>query len=126
MKLTFNDALNFREFYTTVHDLKFPLRTGYRLNCLLKALEPHYGFYQEQLTFIIEEYAEKDENGNFIHNDDGNFKIPPEKIMECNTKINELLNFEIEIEAKPLNISEIETLELSMDKIQGIIPFITE
>lgn len=126
MKLTFNDALNFREFYTTVHDRKFPLRTGYRLNCLLKALEPHYGFYQEQLTSIIEEYAEKDESGNFIRNEDSNFKIPPEKIVECNTKINELLNFEIEIEAKPLNISEIETLELPMDKIQGIIPFITE
>lgn len=126
MKITFNDALNFREFYTTVRDQKFPLRTGYRLNCLLKALEPHYSFYQEQLTSIIEENAEKDTNGNLIHNEDGNFKIPPEKIMECNEKINELLSFEIEIDAKPLNVSEIETLELPMDKIQGIIPFITE
>lgn len=126
MKLTFNDALNFRGFYAKIKDKKFPLRTGYRLNCLIKALEPHFSFYQEQLTSIIEEFSEKDEQGNIARDEKGNFKVVPDKISECNNKLNELLLFEIEIDAKPLNISEIENLELPMEEIQGIFPFITE
>lgn len=126
MKLIFNDVLNFRSFYTKIKDKKFPLRTGYHLNCIIKALEPHFSFYQEQLTQIFNDYAEKDERGSIAQDENGNLKILPDKIAECNDKINELLNFEIEIDAKPLKISEIENLELPMDEIQGIIPFITE
>lgn len=126
MKLTFNDALSFRNFYAKIKDAKFPLRTGYRLNCLAKAIEPHFSFYQEQLAQIFNEYAEKDENGQIVRDETGNLKILPDKIAECNVKLNELLAFEFEIEAKMLNISEIERIELSMDEIQGITSFITE
>lgn len=126
MKLTFNDALSFRGFYTKIKDRKFPLRTGYHLNCIAKAVDPHFSFYQEQLSQIFNEYAEKDANGEIVRDEAGNFKIVPDKIAECNTKLNELLMFEFEIDAKPLNISEIENLELQMDEIQGILPFITE
>ncbi len=126
MKLTFSDALSFRNFYAKIKERKFPLRTGYHLNCIAKALEPHFSFYQEQLTQIFDEYAEKDENGQIVRDETGNLKILPEKIAECNVKLNELLAFEFEIEAKMLNISEIESIELSMDEIQGITSFITE
>lgn len=126
MKITYSEALSFRNFYAKIKDNKFPLRTGYRLNCIAKAIDSHFSFYQEQLAAILSEYAEKDEMGNIARDESGNFKVPPEKIPECNTKLNELLAFEFEIEAKPLNISELEALELEMDEIQGIMAFITE
>jgi hypothetical protein len=126
MKITYSEALSFRNFYAKIKDNKFPLRTGYRLNCIAKAIDNHFSFYQEQLAAILGEYAEKDEMGNIARDENGNFKVPPEKIPECNTKLNELLAFEFEIEAKPLNISELEALELEMDEIEGIMAFITE
>lgn len=126
MKISFSEALSFRGFYSKIKDRKFPLRTGYRLNCIAKAIDPHFSFYQEQLLTILNEYAEKDENGNIVRDDAGNFKVIPDKIAECNEKFSELLAFEFEIEAAPINISEIESLELSMDEIQGIISFVIE
>lgn len=126
MKISFSEALSFRSFYSKIKDRKFPLRTGYRLNCIAKAIDPHFSFYQEQLSAILNEYAEKDESGNIVRDEAGNFKVIPDKIAECNEKFNELLAFEFEIDAAPINISEIESLELSMDEIQGIISFVTE
>ena len=126
MKITYSEALSFRSFYSKIKDNKFPLRTGYRLNCIAKAIDNQFLFYQEQLAAILNEFAEKDAQGNIARDNDGNFKVPPEKIADCNMKLNDLLLFEIDIEAKPLNISELEALELEMDEIQGIMAFITE
>ena len=126
MKITYSEALSFRNFYAKIKDKKFPLRTGYRLNAIAKAIDNNFSFYQEQLAAILSEYAEKDESGNIKRDEEGNFKVPPEKIPECNMKLNELLAFEFEVEAKQLNISELEALELEMDEIEGIMTFITE
>lgn len=126
MKIDFNNALAFRTFYSKIKDQKFPLRTGYRLNCIAKALEPHISFYQESITNIINEFAEKDENGKIIPDENGNFKILTEHIEICNTKITELLNLEIEIDVKQLNIEELENIEVGMEDLVGISPFITE
>lgn len=126
MKITYSEALSFRNFYAKIKDKKFPLRTGYRLNAIAKAIDSNFSFYQEQLAAILGEYAEKDESGNIKRDEEGNFKVPPEKIPECNMKLNELLAFEFEVEAKQLNISELEALELEMDEIEGIMAFITE
>ena len=126
MKITYSEALSFRNFYAKIKEKKFPLRTGYRLNCIAKAIDNQFPFYQEQLATILNENAEKDENGNFIKDEDGNFKVPQEKIPDCNAKLNDLLAFEIELDVKPLDISELDTLELGMNEIQGIMAFITE
>ena len=126
MKITYSEALSFRNFYAKIKDKKFPLRTGYRLNAIAKAIDNNFSFYQEQLAAILSEYAEKDENGNIARDENGNFKVPAEKIADCNMKLNELLIFEFEIDAKQLNISELEALELEMDEIEGIMAFITE
>ena len=61
MKITYSEALSFRNFYAKIKDNKFPLRTGYRLNCIAKAIDNHFSFYQEQLAAILGEYAEKEE-----------------------------------------------------------------
>lgn len=126
MKITYSEALSFRNFYAKIKENKFPLRTGYRLNCIARAIDNHFPFYQEQLAAILGEYAEKDAQGNIARDEEGNFKVPPEKIMECNMKLNDLLLFEFELEAKPINISELENLELEMEEIQGLTSFITE
>ena len=126
MKINFNNALAFRTFYSKIKDQRFSLRTGYRLNCIAKALEPHISFYQENITNIINEFAEKDENGKIIPDENGNFKIPTEYIQTCNERINELLELEINIDVKQLSIDELENIEIGMDDLAGISPFITE
>jgi hypothetical protein len=65
---------------------------------------------QERNTFL---YGEKDENGALIVLDNGNVKIPENKIAECNLELQELFNTEIEINISKLPIEIFETIEMT-------------
>lgn len=126
MKITYSQALSFKRFAKTIEQHKFPLRTAFRISVIRRGVETNLNFYFEELAKLLDEYAIKDENGNFEVDEHGNYKIVPDKISECNEKINALLNFEFEIEASKLEISDLESLELSVEELSAIYPFIQE
>lgn len=126
MKLTYSQALSFKRFAKTIEQHKFPLRTAFRISVIRRGVETNLAFYFEELQKLLSEYAIKDANGNFETDEQGNYKIVPDKIPECNEKITDLLNFEFEIEASKLALEDLESLELSVDEIASIYPFIEE
>lgn len=126
MKITYSQALSFQKFAKVVEHCKFPLRTAFRINTIRRGVEDHLNFYFEEISKLLEQYATKDINGKLEIDEQGNYKIVPEKIQECNEKIVELLNFDFELEVPKLEIGDLETLEISMEEIEGILPFIAE
>ena len=67
---------------------------------------------------IIQQYAESDENGNF--------KVPEDKIDEANEKLQEILNMEeTEINLQKININDISE-SLPMDILNGLMPMLIE
>ena len=67
-----------------------PVKTAYRISKLQEAMKKEIEFYQEQYKKIVEEYAEKDEQGNYKVLNENNIKIQPDKIDEAASAINEL------------------------------------
>jgi hypothetical protein len=126
MKITYSQALSFKRFAQTIEQHKFPLRTAFRISVIRRGVETNLNFYFEELSKLLEEYAVKDENGKFEVDEHGNYKVIPDKIPECNEKINALLNFEFEIEASKLALEDLESLELSVEELASIYPFIEE
>ena len=126
MKITYSQALSFKRFAKTIEQHKFPLRTAFRISVIRRGVETNLNFYFEELSKLLEEYAVKDVNGKFEVDEQGNYKVIPDKIPECNEKINALLNFEFEIEASKLELADLESLELSVEELASIYPFITE
>ena len=126
MKITYSQALSFKRFAQTIEQHKFPLRTAFRISVIRRCVETNLTFYFEELTKLLDEYAIKDENGKFEADENGNYKIAPDKIPECNEKITNLLNFEFEIEASKLELDDLESLELSVEELSAIYPFIQE
>ena len=126
MKITINEVVDFNTFYQKNKDKKFPFKVGYRLNCIYNQLKPTIEYYQETLRNTILEYSKKDEDGKPVFSEDGErIIIIPDKIQECNEKLEELSKVEVDIDFKPINADEIaDSLgELSMQEIQAIMLF---
>lgn len=108
-------------------EAKLTFKTAYKLKKLSEAVAPEQAFFQQKLKEIFDEYAERDENNNFIPTNDGKgIKIIPEKLSECEEKIQELYTVEITLPEIWFSADEFENMELTVTDMEGIIPFIKD
>ena len=100
---------------------KLPVFIAYKLMKLLKGLEEDVNFYRTKMSEIIDEYAEKDPNGQALQSQNGGVIIQNGKVDECNAKIKELEEMPVEDngdikfaldELAPINFSINEMLSL--------------
>ena len=116
--------LNLPHVYETILEKNLPFSLAYKLNKLAEAVNKELEFYRNNMTKLIDEYAEK-ENGQPVLLENGDIKIIPEKITECQQRINELQNVEITIDVS-FTPAELEPLEMSIKDLQNLMPFIKE
>ena len=99
---------------------KTSIKTAYKISKILNTIEKEFSFYQTKFSEIINEYAEKDENGQpILINDGQGVKIDPSRLVEAQTKLIELESLEVEIESN-LTIDELEGLEISISDMQHL------
>lgn len=120
------EALALPNFYASVQDKKMPIKTAYKLSRLAKRAEEEIKFYQKEFMRIIDEYALK-ENGQLIYSEDmASIKIIPGKEDECNAKITELKDLEIDFSSFEFSLDEFESLELTLAEMSSILPLIKD
>ena len=92
---------------------------AYKIMKLMKNTQNDCDFYQEKFNAILNEYGEKDNDGQLVQENNG-IKIQDGKMEECTSKVNELNNTEIELpkikftleELKPYNFSVIDMAKI--------------
>ena len=84
-------------------------------------------FYQSKVTELVEKYGKRDKDNQLQYNDNKSaVLIQEDKQNECNLIMNEVLNLDIDIDDKYLiNIEEL-NIDITMDSLNKIKPFITE
>ena len=104
---------------STKDDIKLPVKIGYICLKNKNLLEPYYKAINESRQQIIQEYIAEDEEGNL--------RVPEDKINEANQKLQEILDMEEENEIilQKINISDISD-PLPMDIINGLMPILEE
>jgi hypothetical protein len=118
------EIMGTREFCLSIKDQKLPLKTAYKLSRLAHRLEQETQFYNEEFTKIIEEYARK-ENGQLVYSADmTSIEVIPGKEKECNEKINELQNLEVDLGEFEFDIEEFDGLNLTLVQMNSILPLI--
>ena len=108
---------------------KLPIRTLYKVDKLIKLVGKEKDFYQTQFQALVDTYAERDENGNYIYTDNSAeaVKIIPDKIAECQSKMNELVNIEItDVPDISFTFEELDSLTLSYAEARPLMNFIKE
>ena len=127
MQIKISNILEFPSFFEKVKAQRIPFKTSYKLVTLAREIEKHYNFYLEEFNKLINEYGETDENGNLIPISNGNgVKIIPEKLMECQIKLEELRNLEVDLPDVTFLPEEFESIELSPIEANAIMSFIKE
>ena len=126
MQIKMQDILNFTVFYEAVKSQKLSMKTAYRLAQLVKAIDNEMEFYRNKLREIVEEYSEKDENGQPIPTQDGGIKVLPEKNEECFQAMKELQELDVTLPDIKFTIEDFEKIDLEPDIAGAIFPFIEE
>lgn len=123
--MTIQNVLAFQEIYPEIANIKLPFQTAYKLAKITQSLEQDYIFYQSSFNKILEEYALKDDRGNYQLSDDGtSIKIDPNKVQECSEKIEELQNISISDPVEFLSAQDLDGINLTLTLMNKLMPFI--
>lgn len=121
------EILDLQTLYGSIANTKLPLKTTYKFTRLMKRAEEEIAFYQSKFREIIEEFGEKDENGEYKLTSDGNsIVIIAGKENECNQRILELRNLEVEIDNIKFTIEELEGLDVSIAELSCLMSLIED
>lgn len=127
MKIKMNQIVEFQKFYENIKNMKFPLKTAYKLNRLITQVNNEISFYQQKFSEIINEFGKRDENGEFVYSQDGSsIEIIEGRQSECQEKVNELQNLEAEIQDIFFTIDELDGLNLTLYEMNCLLPFIKD
>lgn len=117
----------FQELYENIKKLPLSLNVAYKFTKIFAALQIEVEFLQENFQKIIEEYAERDNQNNIVLTEDNlGVKIQLGKEKECNEKILTLQNIKIEIPNIKFRLGELSDLNLTIEQMQFLLPFIEE
>lgn len=103
-----------------------PIKLVYKLTKFFEVVNKEAEFYREELAKILNEYAERDEEGKIATTDDGlSVKIKKGCLAVCEEKLQELAD--LEVEAPDIKFTMDELPEgLSVQELSYLMPFIEE
>ena len=120
------EVLELSNLYSSISNIKLPLKTTYKFTRLMKRAEEELNFYQEKFREIVEEYGVK-ENGEYKLTPDGqSIAIIPGKEIECNTKLAELRNLDVLIDGIKFTIEELDGIDVSISELSCLMSLIED
>ena len=127
MTTNIQSILNYPQFQSLTTSIKLPIKTAYKISRLSNAIDQEITFYQVKFREIVEEYCQRDENGNYVPTADGQgFQIISGKEAECNQAMIDLQSLEVELPDITFVIDEFDGMELTVNDLSGIMPFIVD
>ena len=107
-----------------IKEKTFDINTQYKFIKISKVIREEEELINEQQFLLLKQYAEKNEDGQFIVNKDGGFKIKEGCVEECGLKIMEINNRQITLPDIYFSLDELEPLGLTFGELELLEPFI--
>lgn len=126
MKVTLKDIVESQEVMRTLSNKSLRGRVAFKVARLLKKLEAELTTFNDTRVKLIESYAKKDAEGNYITNDKNEYQFDQDNANKFVEEINKLLLEELEIDANPILIEEIEDLDFTPAEMAVLEPFMDE
>lgn len=120
-------VLDLRDVLSKITSQSLPISTVYKLSKLFEAVKSEGDFYSTHLDAIIEEYGQKDDNGQYLLTEDKmGVRIDKDKVAEVEAKLQELWKIEVELPDVKFTLAELEKVELTVQEFNSLMPFIQE
>ena len=123
------EALAMQETIKNLTTQRLPFSLAYKLSKIAQKLDEQVEFYTKNLHDLVDEYGEKDENGEIITDkeNNGSIVIKTEKIEDFQNKIIELQSIEVGEDIPTLTLIELEDkIELTTQEVLSLMPIIKE
>lgn len=114
------DAYEIYVGLSQINNLNIPARVAFALVRNKKLLEPIVQTYVEVKDNLLRTYGIEDEN------EPGKFTIPPEKVEQFSTELTGLNYEDNEVLLQKIRMSDIESLNLSLQMMETLYPMIEE
>jgi len=125
VNVTMDQIIAFRNNGDFFAGTSLPLKGAYKINKIKKAVEKEGEFYQEKFQEIVDQYAQKDENGEVVLSEDkSQIMIKEGMVEECNKALTDLQELEVEIDNCGLKLDDLgENLECTPEELEALMPF---
>lgn len=103
-----------------------PIKTAYRLLKLAELVSNEAENYRNLFRQILDEYAEKKEDGSYVLSEDGaNVIIQKDYIQDANQKVDELNKIDVEI-PYTFDIKDFDNIEISLEELAPLMDLIID
>lgn len=103
-----------------------PIKTAYRLLKLAELVSNEAENYRNLFRQILDEYAEKKEDGSYILSEDGtNVIIQKDHIQDANQKVDELNKIDVDI-PYTFDIKDFDNIEISLEELSPLMDLIVD
>lgn len=101
-------------------------RTAFQVGKLIKKIDEEFSLFNETREKLIEKYAAKDENDEYILDSNNSYTFKDDNYNKFIEEINTLLNTTVTIEASPIKLDDIAELEFTPAQMVSMEAFIEE
>ena len=126
MKMLLIQAVNIKNVLGKITEEKMPVKLAYKIMKFISTVEAEEKFFNEKTLEIIQKYALRDENSEFILTTEGGIKIDPEKYDDCEKESKELQELEIEVKDIKLTLEELENFNISPKELYVLTPILDD
>lgn len=119
------ELISMAQTLSDIIDKKLPFSLAYKVSNLISVVDKNRGFYDKSLKQLLDEYAEKDDEGS-IKQSDGNVILTSNKTEEFYEKLNQLQEVEVTDNLPTFTQDELGTIELSPRDILSLKSLIEE
>ena len=126
IKVTLKDIVESQDVMRALSSKQLRGRVAFKVARLLKKLETELATFNDTRIKLIETYAKKDDEGNFVTNEKNEYQFDADNANKFVEEINKLLLEEIDIDANPILVDEIEELNFTPAEIVALEPFMDE
>ena len=125
MEILLRDTPRYLNLYESFKNA--PTKLAFKFLKLFGNLEKEKTFYEEKFNKILETYAEQNEDGTLKLTEDKNgVQIRKDSLVECKKAMDELNELTITLPDIKFKLEELEPINLKLDDLALLMPFIDE
>ena len=118
--------LAMEEAIKNLESKNLPIKTAYRLLKLAELVSNEAENYRNLFRQILDEYAEKKEDGSYVLSEDGaNVIIQKDHIQDANQKVDELNKIDVEI-PYTFDIKDFDNIEIYLEELAPLMDLIVD
>lgn len=124
IKMTLEDVMAVVPALQELSNKSFSGATTFKIARLIRELNKELETFDKERMKLIEKYGERDENGEFIQQENNSVKIKDDCIEICNQEIVGLFKTEIEINAERIPIEVFGETEMTPAQAMNLEPIV--